>query len=215
MPRRGGGAAGAVMILGVLADLGAGGWRGMSTTAGADVRACARPARGQPAGVPTVPSARSMQNASAAGGSAGAAGAPARSGKRLPTVLKLAGDARPRQVARSEWGCDVEMQCVGSSVTSDASASLDSASRGVHVALGCAATEGSQLADGSGWGRAAAAFAGAGDADGAMGSEGELERVREELRLARSENLALREVRRPAATASRSAVVAGARGRGV
>ena len=37
--------------------------------------------------------------------------------------------------------------------------------------------KGSQLADGSGWGRAAAAFAGAGDADGAMGSEGELERA--------------------------------------
>jgi len=162
---------GAGLLLLALADFGAGGWTG---TARADVRAS--PAR-------AATGARRTQNASVA-----------RAGKRLPTVRKLAGDERrPRldkRGAHQEAGeADVEIQCVGSSVTSDASASLDSPSRGgINVALGCAATQGSPVAEGSGW-----ALSGTGDANSATGSEGELERVRTELRRAESENLALRE----------------------
>jgi len=163
------------LLLLALADFGAGGWTG---TARADVRASARAATG----------ARGTQNASVA-----------RAGKRLPTVRKLAGDdRRPRLATRGahpEAGeADVEIQCVGSSVTSDASASLDSPSRGgINVALGCAATQGSPVAEGSGWARAAVALSRAGDANSPTGSEYELERVRAELRRAQSENLALRE----------------------
>ena len=137
--------AGAGLLLLALADFGAGGWTG---TACADVRAS--PAR--------AAVARGTQNASVA-----------RAGKRLPTVRKLAGDERrPRLASRSvhpEAGdADVEIQCVGSSVTSDASASLDSPSRGgINVALGCAATQGSPVAEGSGWARAAVVHSGAGE----------------------------------------------------
>lgn len=72
----------------------------------------------------------------------GAAPWVAGSGKRLPTMLKLSGTQKHRQIARGapdgKGETDVEMHA-GSSVTSEGS-SIYSRSGGVHLGLGSAAT---------------------------------------------------------------------------
>ena len=72
---------------------------------------------------------------------------PVRAGKRLPVALRPTDDKIQRQYAPAQdpWAeADVDMQCAGSSVTSEPHGSMDSkaAEAGVHLRLGSAASQG-------------------------------------------------------------------------